>query len=194
MIERRTGGESGVVAVQCLEGEAVWQAGEEGRWSPELATAACAPIPDKPEGNLQDHCENPAVFLLEHSDGFRSAVLMLNGYISDFAYAGQINGEIQGVQFRLQGGGPHAHFSYLSLNIEEMFLTRVPQYPVERTLLTTGVLDAAMRSRYEGHTRLETPHLADLSYRSYEQLPVRPMGPEPSGSTLDPWPPDAPDS
>ena len=194
MIERRTGGESGVTAVQCLEGEAVWQAGAEGRWAPELATAACAPIPDKPEGKPQDHCENPAVFLLEHSDGFRSAVLMLNGYISQFAYAGQIDGEIQGSQFRLQGGGPHAHFSYLSLNIEEMLLTGVPQYPVERTLLTTGVLDAAMRSRHQGHIRLETPHLADLSYRSYEQLPIRPMGPEPSGSTLDPWPPDSAES
>ena len=193
MIERRTGGESGVVAVQCLEGEAVWQAGS-GRWSPELASAACAPIADKPEGKPEDHCESPAVFLIEHSDGFRSAMLMLNGYISQFAYAGQTNGEIQGSQFRLQGGGPHAHFSYLSLNIEEMFLTGVPQYPVERTLLTTGVLDAAMRSRYQGHIRLETPHLADLSYGSYEQLPIRPTGPEPSGSTLDPWPPDGPAS
>ena len=84
MIERRTGGESGVVAVQCLEGDAVWQAGADGHWSPELATAACAPIPDKPEGSPEDHCENPAVFLLEHSDGFRSAILMLNGYISQF--------------------------------------------------------------------------------------------------------------
>ena len=63
MIERRTGGESGVVAVQCLEGDAVWQAGADGHWSPELATAACAPIADKPEGKLEDHCESPAVFL-----------------------------------------------------------------------------------------------------------------------------------
>ena len=84
---------------------------------------------------------------------------MLNGYISQFAYAGQIDGEIQGSQFRLQGGGPHAHFSYLSLNIEEMLLTGVPQYPVERTLLTTGVLDAAMRSRHRGHIRLENATL-----------------------------------
>ncbi|MCZ6681340.1 MAG: hypothetical protein O7E52_29350 [Candidatus Poribacteria bacterium] len=194
MIERRAGGESGVVAVQCLEGEAVWEAGAKGLWSRELAEAACAPIEDKPDGRMEEHCKNPAVFLIEHSDGFTSAVLMLNGYTSHFAYAGQVNGEIQGTEFYLQGGDPHSHFSYLGLNIEEMFLTGLPQYPVERTLLTTGVLDAAMRSRSQGHIRLETPYLASLAYRSYEKLPIRPTAPRPGGSTLDPWPPDSPDS
>ncbi len=194
MIERRGGGESGVTAVQCLEGKAVWTAAEKGLWSRELAEAACAPIEDKPDGRMEKHCENPAAFLIEHSDRFRSTVLMLNGYTSHFAYAGQVNGEIQGTEFYLQSGNPYAHFSYLSLNIEEMFLTGVSQYPVERTLLTTGVLDAAMHSRHQGHVRLETPYLANLAYRSYEKLPIRPTEPRPGGSTLDPWPPDSPNN
>ncbi len=190
MVERRAGGESGVVAVQCLEGDAVWKAGDEGLWSRELAEAACAPIAEKPGGRMEDHCKNPALFLIEHSDGFRSAVLMLNGYVNHFAYAGQSKGEGQGTEFYLQNGGPFAHFSYLSLNIEEMFLTGVPQYPAERTLLTTGVLDVAMHSRHQGHIRLETPYMANLAYRSYEKLPIRPSAPRPGGATLDPWPPN----
>jgi len=117
---------------------------------------------------------------------------MLNGYVADLAYAGRVNGAIQATEFYLQGhgapGGPYAHFSYLSLNIEEMFLTGVPTYPVERTLLTTGVLEAALTSRYEGHIRLETSWL-DVAYRSYETLPWRPTGPRPTGACLDPWPP-----
>ena len=51
------------------------------------------------------------------------------------------------------------HFTILGLNIQEMFLTGMERYPVERTLLTTGAHDALMESRYRGHIVIETPHL-----------------------------------
>jgi len=189
MVERRLGGETGVAAVTCLEGDAVWQSAKDGLWSRELAEAACAPIENKPSGSMEEYCRNPALFLLEYQDGLRGAVLMLNGYVTDLAYAGKVNGVIQGTEFYLQNGEPHAHFSYLALNIEEMFLTGVPTYPVERTLLTSGVLEAALNSRYQGYVRLATPHL-DVSYRSYETLLWRPYGSRPTGATLEPWPPE----
>jgi hypothetical protein len=188
MVERRVGGETGVAAVTCLEGDTVWQAAKDGLWSRELAEAACAPIENKPAGSMEEHCKNPALFLVEYRDGLRGAALMLNGYVTDLAYAGCVGGVIQGTEFYLQNGEPHAHFSYLSLNIEEMFVTGIPTYPVERTLLTSGVLEAALDSRYQGYIRLETPHL-DVAYRSYENLPWRPYGRRPSGATLEPWPP-----
>ena len=63
-------------------------------------------------------------------------------------------------------------------------MTGEPQYPVERTLLTTGILDAVMHSRHEGHIRLETPHLAAIAYCSYEKPLIRPTAPRPEGATL----------
>ena len=64
MVERRRGGETGVKAVTCLEGEAVWSEGARGAWWRELAEAACAPVETKPDGAMENHCENPALFLV----------------------------------------------------------------------------------------------------------------------------------
>lgn len=185
MIERRKGGESGIVAVQCLEGDTVWEAAEKGEWSMSLAEAACHQIKNRPDTSIVEGCPSPTAFLIEHTDGFKSAVLMLNGYVADFAYAGVIGEEIQATEFYLQNGVPFSHFSYLSLNIEEMFLTGVPQYPAERTLLTTGVLDSIMHSRHQGHIRLETPHLENIKYQSFDKPLTRPTAPRPEGATLE---------
>ena len=185
MIERRTGGESGVVSVQCLEGQDVWNAAESGEWSLDLAEAACAQIKNRPDTSIIEGCPSPILFLMDHRDGFRSAVLMLNGYVTDFAYAARQGNEILATEFYLQNGTPYAHFSYLSLNIEEMFVTGIPQYPVERTLLTTGILDAFMHSRAENYKKLETPHLAKIAYQSYQNTLIRPTAPRPEGATLE---------
>jgi hypothetical protein len=69
--------------------------------------------------------------------------------------------------------------SYQGLNVEEMFLTGVPQYPVERTLLATGVIDAVMRSRSQCYVRLKTPYLSELPYCSYQKTLIRPTAPRP---------------
>lgn len=184
MIERRQGGESGVTSVQCIEGEAVWEIVNKNGWILSLAEVACEQIENRPEKSIQEGCSNPTLFLIEHRDGFQSAVLMLNGYVTDFAYACKIGDNIEATEFYLQNGRPHAHFSYLSLNIEEMFLTGIPQYPVERTLLTTGILDTVMHSRVHGGIKISTPHLANLAYQSYQNRLIRPTLPRPAGATL----------
>lgn len=191
MVERRGDhngayGESGVAAVTCMEGQAVWDAAAAGLWSYDIAAAACAAIENRPEGTMEEHCSNPAIFLVEYRDGFRGAALMLNGYIEDLAYGARINNEIVATEFFLAPGPPHAHFSYLSLNIEEMFVTGRPTYPVARTLLTTGVLEAALDSRYQGHIRLETPHL-DVAYTPVEQVPWRPTQKRPTAAAMQPF-------
>jgi hypothetical protein len=184
MVERRAGGETGIVAVQCLEGQAVWMARDQGRWSGELAKAACALFEDTVEGPVEKCCPDPAVFTIEYADGLRATTLMLRDYTRTWGYACRTHGEIQAMRV-LAEGPPYAHFSYLGLNIQEMFLTGTVQYPLERTLLVSGALEALLDSRYRGHVRVTTPHL-DVRYRSYQRTPIRPTLPSPQGASLVP--------
>lgn len=190
MVERRQGGERGIKAIQHLEGASVWEAGRNGEWSYDLAEAACnAVAPDKKgSAGMEKESPNPHAFLIEYIDGLRATVLLLNGFLKESAYAGRTGSRIDATAFVSQGGIPFSHFSYLLLNIEEMFLSGNPSYPVERTLLTTGALDAVMRSRHQGSIRLETPHLA-VTYAPAETIPWRPRTTAPTGATLDVWPP-----
>jgi len=104
MIERREGGESGVKAVQLIEGDAVWEAGRDGQWSMELLEAALSRS-DTPcgltdedgrtqnligTGELYKLVKDPAAYLVEHNDGFKSTLLMINGAIRDYCFAGKI--------------------------------------------------------------------------------------------------------
>ena len=106
MIERRKGGETGVKAVQMIEGDAVWKAGEQGRWSKKLLTAALSRS-DTPQGltvkdgrtqdlvgngELPKLVKNPAAYFIEHNDG-------LTRDAADAQWRGQ------GFQFRRQGQG-----------------------------------------------------------------------------------------
>ena len=179
------GGETGVASVQCLEGDEVWRAGEDGRWPKDLANAALDSIAKKTDGTMEENVKDPAVFLIEYVDGLKAATLMLSGHVQDFAYAARVDGQVQGIEFYLQNEGPFAHFSYLCQNIQRFFKESRAPYPPERTLLTTGIIDSLMNSRHENHRRVETPFL-DISYSSYDQLPARPTGTRPKGASIDP--------
>jgi hypothetical protein len=170
MVERRKGGETGVRAVQCLKGEAMWKALDEGRWSKPLLDAALALVPAHAQGDVQAltaKTDDAGVFLIEYIDGLRAAVAVLNGWLYEgdggaFTFATQIRGQDKpaATHFYLQQPDPFAHFAYQLRAIDSMIQTGHPAYPVERTLLTTGILDAVMTSVAEGQRRIETPHLA----------------------------------
>jgi hypothetical protein len=168
MAERRKGGETGVRSVTVLQGEEMWKALDAGRWSKTLLEAALPLVPAHARVDVRTvTTKNPdaAVFLIEYRDGFKGALAMLNGWIHEgpgdsFIFAGQIKGEEKprATQFYLQQPDPFGHFIYLVKAIESLIQTGHAPYPVERTLLTTGILDAVMRSRQEKKP-IDTPHL-----------------------------------
>ena len=194
MVERRgqgaQGGETGVAAVQCLEGRAVWEWLGATPTHAALARAAGESIAEAAGSwdEAPQRVKEPVAFIIDYIDGLKAAVLMLDGYARSFAFAGAWEGRLHACEFRLQTDKAHGHWSYLSLNVEEMFVSGHPSYPVERTLLTSGILAAAMDSRHEGGRLVPTPHL-QVAYAAPERVPHRPSGPGPSGATLLPWPP-----
>jgi hypothetical protein len=106
--------------------------------------------------------QNSAVYLLEHQDGLKSAVIMANGLADQFTTALKIKGQAEpvGTWFRLQEEPPFGHFACLLRAIDKTFQTGQVAYPIERTLLTTGILDRVMQSLAQDGRRIETPELA----------------------------------
>jgi hypothetical protein len=174
MAERRKDGETGVKAVQALQGDAMWQALDRGEWSKELLEAGVKLVPAHAKGDYREitaKTKDAAAWLVEYRDGFRAAVAMLNGYLYEgdggaFVFAGKLKDKAEpaACQFYLQQPDPFAHFAYLVKAIDSMVQTGHAGYPVERTLLTGGILDAAMTSMAEKGKRIETPHL-DIRYK-----------------------------
>jgi hypothetical protein len=85
----------------------------------------------------------------------------------------------------LQPGRPHHHFGCLVKNIEILFETGSPPYPVERTMLTSGILDFALESRIRGYRKLETPELAQVRYRTPDASHFCTKGWGPDGKRID---------
>lgn len=168
LIERRRGGETGITSVQAVQHDAIWQAESDGLWSRELFAAALRQLPDTPQQDSDKWTarDSAAVYLLQHRDGLKSAVVMANGLARHFACAVKLKGRAEPfvTWFRLQDKAPYGHFAFLLHAVEETIHSGQAAYPVERTLLTTGVLDRVMQSLAKRGQRIETPELA-VTYR-----------------------------
>jgi hypothetical protein len=177
MAERRAARESGVKAVTCLEGDAVWKAGEDGVWSWDLLEEALSRTPSLNVGDVRDNCRHyspppgrpsfprgPVAFVVEYRDGFKATALLLNGHLDDTTFAGRVANEKKPIStlFYLPPPPGAAFLQALTEKVEDFLATGKTPYPIERNLLTTGTLDAVLETRLT-HKRLETPDLA-ISY------------------------------
>lgn len=176
MVERRRGGETGVKWVQAYRGENFWKAYKEGVWPRDLTEAALSrshTLTPAREGfnnilptteQMQKMVKNPVAYRYEHEDGLLCTMLLMSGLVKDFNFAARLDSGVVSTQMYLpmpDGRTTLANFfSPLVNGMEQMFLTGTPTYPVERTLLTTGLTAAGVESLHQGETRFETPHLA----------------------------------
>ncbi|MCS7016160.1 MAG: hypothetical protein RMJ19_05510 [Gemmatales bacterium] len=170
MVERRKGFETGVRSVTCLTGPAMWQPFDQGLFPQALVDVGIELIPSHSKGDYRKAVAgNPegGLFLVEYRDGLRAAAILMNGFAYEgfsgaFVFVCKLRGQDKPLasHFYLENRRPFGHFAYQLKAIEHMIHTGHPAYPVERTLLTTGILDAVMTSRFEKNKRIETPYLA----------------------------------
>ncbi len=171
LAERRAGGETGVKSVQCLTGAAVWDAGQRGVYDGELFKAAFGRLKDvriPPGAKLEDKgvVPDPVLWTIDYEDGLRANVLTLNYAVNEWSAAWRTadDGAVHAALFATQEFRPFMHFGIQTRWFEKMVHTGKPAWPVERTLMTSGLLDALLISKKRGGVVLPTPWLK----RSYQ--------------------------
>jgi hypothetical protein len=179
MAERRRGGETGVAWIQALRGEPVWKAMQAGSWrdggwdaglfeaclcrSQTLASGRIGFGHRHPSmSEIRQLVKDPVAYRFEYNDGLRATMFLLNGLVGDFTFSARLKDKAEPLStlFYLPPNPNVAYSAVLMSKVEEMFLTGKPPYPVERTLLTTGLVASAMRSLASDQVRIDTPHLA----------------------------------
>jgi len=177
MSERRRGGEVGIAAVLALRNEAVYErlALPEHETTRRLFVSALCCSHNLPvEGGYPTDPVSfdwarralPQVlaYFIEHRDGFHTTLFLTS--IRDFNYAGlrSDTDEVIACQMYLPMPGHSAttadFFNPLARHIETLMRERRAPYPVERTLLTSGMVIAGVESLFRGQQRVETPEMA----------------------------------
>ena len=177
MAERRQGGETGVTAVQGLQGDAVWQAMAAGDWSKGGWDAslfeACLSRSQtlvQPESyshryptqeQIQEWVKEPVAYRIEYVDGTRATMLLMNGLVGDFTFAARIGVQSAPLStlFYLPPVPNVMYSAELMAKAEATFMTGKSPCPIERTLLTSGLTEACVQSASTNQQRGETPHL-----------------------------------
>lgn len=186
-VERRRGGETGVKAVEAIRGAEVWKtldpaAGGSDRTKALFDSCLCRSFrltsPREGYGNafptLADAARiapDPYLYRIHYNDGLVGSLYMMNGLVADFTVALKLENDakIRSTQLYLCGISPNQtlpnFFSPLANHIEAMFLTGAAPYPVERTLLTSGVVCKAVDLMAEKRRMVETPDMATIAYK-----------------------------
>ncbi|MGE5192123.1 MAG: hypothetical protein ACM3U2_06430 [Deltaproteobacteria bacterium] len=178
MAERRKGGETGVAAMHALRGDAVWVALEAGTWkgggwdarlfesciarTQTLAQPKTFSDRRPTLAQMREFVRDPVAYRYEYADGLKATMLLMNGLVEDFTFAARLKGKAEPLStlFYLPPNPNVTYSAALMSKAEETFTTGKAPYPVERTLLTGGLVEAGMHSLAAGQKRIETPHLA----------------------------------
>lgn len=168
--ERRAGGETGVVSVRGMSGDEAAAAIADGSVDVDLFERALSAFDLTDDQGQLARTQPQDVFLITYADGLRAAAVNCTGAVVGFAAAARGPQDELACRMWLQSGPEHGHFIFLARQVESLILNGRSPYPVERTLLTGGILDACLHSRHDGATKRATPEL-NIAYRPVDEIP-----------------------
>jgi hypothetical protein len=192
MVERRRGGERGIAWLEAKKGDAMWKSVGSGSWEsggldPRLLEACLCRSQDmKPAREGFSHVlpslddmrrldPEGVIYRYQYIDGPKASMILAGGVVSDIMFAARLKGREEPLSLLFYLGSGHGtqpfNFDALVWHIEQFVHTGKLPYPIERTLLATGLVCAGMDSLFQGK-RLDTPHLA-IGYKPYPQSTFR---------------------
>jgi hypothetical protein len=179
MVENRAGGETGVASVQYLATDALRKAADAGKWSPDLLQAAWDAEPGRKEKSTLEQFwkTQPWGLFVQYRDGLRGMCLKVSGDGTRWHFGCRIAGESQPqvTNFYVGPWRNRCLFKALAHAIQTHFREGKAPYPLERTLLTTGMVAAAVDSHFTSDRPIETPHL-NFKYTANDYRAMREMG------------------
>ncbi|MCI0680854.1 MAG: hypothetical protein L0Y71_02020 [Gemmataceae bacterium] len=179
MVEARKGGETGIARIEFLQGDALFKAADQGRWSRRLAEAALRREFGDKVPDIRQNIEGQPThgILVTYRDGLKATVLKVGRRADRWLFACKLAGEAQprATKFYVGPWGNRNLFMALTNAVQQFVVRRESPYPVERTLLTTGALEAAVRSRAQNGRPVATANL-HIAYQPRDHRAYREMG------------------
>ncbi len=146
-----------------------WQ---KGGWDPQLFEACLSRSHTLTQPETYNHryptpaqmrqfTRDPIAYRIEYRDGPKATMFLMNGLVHDFTFAARIAGQREPLStlFHLPPNPNVVYSAALMSKVEEMFRTGRAPYPVERTYLTSGMVEAGLRSLATKQQRVVTKHL-----------------------------------
>ena len=178
MIENRKGGETGVEALQFLDSKLLQKKMDDGEISRDLFDAAMKTVDPDSKLKYDQIMRSAHGILLKYRDGLKAScisVKQIAGIRWPFACRLKGQDDIKACRFYVGPWDNRNLFKALSHSIQTHFRERKAPYPVERTLLSSGIVNLTMDSKAKGGKRLETPELA-IQYQARDFKRMREMG------------------
>lgn len=163
LVEKRQGGETGVASIHAIEGDEVWDAMDRGEWEEPLMVEALSKQVTPVEGHPRDHVINPALFTIQYVDGTKGYVLQLENFITHWSFAIRHHGDYVVSARMPPSTRPYVHFEKLTQAIEDLIITGEAPFPMERTYVSTELINLSMESLYQKRA-LDTPELLHVKY------------------------------